>query len=174
MVSEAGPAYDASGQHAAGLAMRVTPRNGKFRLGPDSWQNWAHATRAENHARRNAVIWRASPAVGLFGLRFHRRSQACSGPTVTTMTPSSLIRNAIVGRPDAGARPTACWNAAVSSWAASRGTSAEFAAQTGAPSDVSAIRSARRSTSQQIPCASARQDASKASVGLQSMSRTKT
>jgi hypothetical protein len=82
--------------------------------------------------------------------------QSRSGPTVTTVTPSILIRNVMVGWLDPGARSTACRNAAISSCAATRALSIEFGAQSGTPSDVNAVRSARRSASRQISCAAAR------------------
>jgi hypothetical protein len=107
-------------------------------------------------------------------MAWRRVGQSRSGPTVTTMIPSILIRNVMVGWLDAGARSTACRNAAISSCAAARRPSAESGAQTGTPSDVSAARSAHRSASRQTSCAAARPFASNASVGLRSMSRTKT
>src|SRR5882757_7315229 len=91
----------------------------------------------------------------------------------TTITPSILMRKAIVGSSDVGASSTACLNAAISSCVAGRGRRSASSAQIGIPLEVSALRSDLRSASRQIPLASARPIASKTSVGLPSISRVK-
>jgi hypothetical protein len=73
-----------------------------------------------------------------------------AGPTATTTTPSILMRKAIVSSLDGGASSMVRLNAAISSCAADLGQSVAFSAQTGIPSDVSALRSDLRSGSRQI------------------------
>jgi hypothetical protein len=79
------------------------------------------------------------PDIGLF-----------HAPVVTTIIPSILIRKAIVGSYDNGANSTARLNAAISIGTAGLAASVAPSAQIGIPSDVSALRSVRRSASRLI------------------------
>jgi hypothetical protein len=94
-------------------------------------------------------------------------------PVVTTIIPSILIRKAIIGSSDNGANPTARLKAAISSGIAGLAVSVAPSAQIGVPSDVSAVRSVRRSASRLISCASAGPVASKTSIALPFTSRVK-
>jgi hypothetical protein len=96
------------------------------------------------------------------------------GPMATTINPSILMRNAIVGWSEVGASLTARLNAAISSCTAGRELSIAPSGQMEIPPEVSALRSDLTSSSTQISYASAAPIVSKTSIGLPSISRVKT
>jgi hypothetical protein len=62
------------------------PPEWPIQAGCDSWQNWAHAARSENHSRRNAVVGRPDPAPRLLRplqMRIRSSTVLSVGPTTS-------------------------------------------------------------------------------------------